>query len=61
MLAQLAARLRQRQAGGAGEGGEDDDGVEGAAIVLDDNCAVGNQLHLVGILCCVLIDLGQIM
>jgi len=36
MLAQLAARLRARQAGG----GEGED--EGGAVVLDDNCSVSN-------------------
>ena len=45
MLAQLAARLRQRQAGvtaqddGDGEG-EGEGGEGGGAIVVDDNCAV---------------------
>jgi len=34
MLAQLAARLRARQAGG----GEGED--EGGAVVIDDNCLV---------------------
>jgi len=44
MLAQLAARLRQRQAGVVGVGDGDDEG-EGATIVVDDNCAVGYPLH----------------
>ena len=41
LLAQLAARLRERQAGGIGEMDEVDEG-EGAAIVVDDSCAVGS-------------------
>lgn len=39
MLAQLAARLRERQMGGA-EGVGAGEG-EGGTIVLDDNCEVG--------------------
>jgi hypothetical protein len=38
MLTQLAARLRERQANG--EGGFD---VDGATIVLDDNCTVSSS------------------
>lgn len=44
MLAQLAARLRQQQAGVL-EPGDDDHEGEGAAIVVDDNCAVGHHLQ----------------
>ena len=39
MLAQLAARLRDRQMGGAAGVGEG----EGGTIVIDDNCQV--SLH----------------
>lgn len=38
MLAQLAARLRERQMGGAAAVGADEG--EGGTIVLDDNCEV---------------------
>jgi len=38
MLAQLAAQLRARQAGG----GERED--EGGAVVLDDNCSVSTVI-----------------
>jgi hypothetical protein len=44
MLAQLAARLRQQQAGVVGPGDDDHEG-EGAAIVVDDNCAVGHHVQ----------------
>ncbi|KAI9876852.1 MAG: hypothetical protein M1830_005462 [Pleopsidium flavum] len=40
MLAQLATRLRQRQAGGAAQAGGDDEEGEGGAMVVDDNCAI---------------------
>ncbi len=49
MLAQLAARLRQRQAGQAGHAdGEGDE--EGGAIVVDDNCAVGHRIASLALL-----------
>jgi hypothetical protein len=57
MLAQLATRLRQRQAGGAVQGDEDGGG---GAIVVDDNCAVSHHSFRRQISNCILMIL-QIM
>lgn len=40
MLAQVAARLRARQGGAGGTGGEVMLGEDGEAVLLDDNCTV---------------------
>ena len=55
MLAQIASRLRTRQAGGqGGQGGGGGAGIvvgeDGEAVLMDDNCSVSvDSLHLLSL------------